>query len=201
MLKPDFITFTGVDDYTSIDRMKFLSKKYPIEWGILTGWSMPERMPSKNTIKKLLKEDMNFSLHLCGKDAKSFKEGSFKVPKEFKRIQVNGKIKDLKDLEEKSLLINKKIIIQQKDWNNETKLMQLFDTSGGRGLRSKTFPLHPGYFVGYSGGIGPDNVLEILKEINSSGKYWIDMETNIRTNDRFDLDKVELVCKLVYEKK
>jgi phosphoribosylanthranilate isomerase len=162
---------------------------------------MPERMPSKNTIKKLLKEDMNFSLHLCGKDAKSFKEGSFKVPKEFKRIQVNGKIKDLKDLEEKSLLINKKIIIQQKDWNNETKLMQLFDTSGGRGLRSKTFPLHPGYFVGYSGGIGPDNVLEILKEINSSGKYWIDMETNIRTNDRFDLDKVELVCKLVYEKK
>jgi len=34
---PRWITFTGLDEYTDIKRVRDLSAKYPIEWGILFG--------------------------------------------------------------------------------------------------------------------------------------------------------------------
>ena len=35
MRKPEFITFTGIDDRTDLVLADFLANRYPIEWGIL----------------------------------------------------------------------------------------------------------------------------------------------------------------------
>lgn len=48
----------------------------------------------------------------------------------------------------------------------------------------------------YAGGIGPDNVHEVARAIYSSGlpseRVSIDSESNLRTDDKLDLDKVRL---------
>ena len=49
---------------------------------------------------------------------------------------------------------------------------------------------------GYAGGISPENVVETVKSITEicETDFWIDMETGIRTNDKFDITKCEEVC-------
>lgn len=72
----------------------------------------------------------------------------------------------------------------------------LFDPSGGKGLSVHNWPLPPlGLHVGYAGGIGPDNVGEVIEAVSSvsSRDFWLDMESSIRTNEAFDLDKVRRV--------
>lgn len=76
----------------------------------------------------------------------------------------------------------------------------LYDRSGGHGIVPEKFPPGPNYMVGYAGGINPDNVLDILDKIEANYPFWIDMETGVRDeNDKFDLNNVEKICKLVYE--
>lgn len=57
--------------------------------------------------------------------------------------------------------------------------------------------------MGYAGGIGPDNVLEVLGDILLANGImdrptWIDMETGVRDeHDRFDLARVQRVLEQV----
>eukprot|EP00592_Proboscia_alata_P001082 CAMPEP_0194382380 /NCGR_PEP_ID=MMETSP0174-20130528/60157_1 /TAXON_ID=216777 /ORGANISM="Proboscia alata, Strain PI-D3" /LENGTH=299 /DNA_ID=CAMNT_0039167655 /DNA_START=34 /DNA_END=933 /DNA_ORIENTATION=+ len=83
----------------------------------------------------------------------------------------------------------------------------LLDESKGTGVLSKTYPAPPDeYDVGYAGGIGPSNIIDVLDAIRTSGKgraVWIDMESRLRSTkdgrDVFDLDKcyecIDAVCK------
>ena len=53
--------------------------------------------------------------------------------------------------------------------------------------------------IGYAGGISPDNVadkLTYLFENVRDGEFWIDMESGVRTDDWFDLDKVRRVLEI-----
>src|SRR5580765_5536083 len=43
--RPSFLTFTGADDQTDVERMLYLAKRYPIEWGILFS---PDRQGKEN---------------------------------------------------------------------------------------------------------------------------------------------------------
>lgn len=89
----------------------------------------------------------------------------------------------------------------------------LFDVSGGAGIVPKEWP-EPEYiessdgeteqyaYHGYAGGLGPDNVLAELERIrkvvdgvNETTRVWIDMETQVRTDERLDLDKVVAVLR------
>jgi hypothetical protein len=77
------------------------------------------------------------------------------------------------------------------------RLSALVDCSGGTGLEIKSFPKTPGLHLGYAGGISPDNVdgiLSILKDYTEP--YWIDMESGVRTDDKFDLCKVRKVLEI-----
>lgn len=84
----------------------------------------------------------------------------------------------------------------------------LFDSSGGNGASPSAWerPI-PGVRCGYAGGLGTDNLaaeLARITEVVASGHRhrhrahtWVDMESKLRTDDRFDLDKVQAVIETV----
>ena len=124
---------------------------------------------------------------------------------DFDRIQVNfrpswynyGALRGLAEA------IGRPIICQHRDQymfpDQDPRLQFLYDRSGGRGVPPKRLPKwhESNGFVGYAGGIGPGNVIDVLKGITAED-FWIDMESGVRTDDWFDLDKVEDVCRQVY---
>jgi phosphoribosylanthranilate isomerase len=107
------------------------------------------------------------------------------------------------------------VIIQQRDANNlavynaiknKVGISILLDASGGHGIDTKIVPLGlEGVKIGYAGGINPDNVAEKLSTLLDSeltNNFWIDMESGVRTDDWFDLDKAHKVletCKQVMQ--
>lgn len=78
----------------------------------------------------------------------------------------------------------------------------LFDRSGGNGISPKEWPKPlPNIFCGYAGGLGPENIAEELgriSEVVPEGEpIWLDMESKIRTDDKFDLTKVRACLQTV----
>lgn len=83
------------------------------------------------------------------------------------------------------------------------KFSVLLDASGGRGIDTpiKTLKVSQSgkiLKIGYAGGINPENVAEKLQYLinNVEGSFWIDMESGVRTDDWFDLDKVVKVLEI-----
>ena len=75
----------------------------------------------------------------------------------------------------------------------------LFDESGGSGCQVRAWSGLPDWYVGYAGGIGPDDVTESVTEIMTyrSKPFWIDMEGRVRDErDQLDMKKVERVLEL-----
>lgn len=72
----------------------------------------------------------------------------------------------------------------------------LIDGSGGLGIDTPISIYQSAEKIGYAGGISTDNVadkLTYLFENVRDGEFWIDMESGVRTDDWFDLDKVRRV--------
>lgn len=203
---PVHITFTGVDDCTDLKRMELLSAHYPIEWGVLIGSRSGEgRFPSVRTIRDLQGLDINVAAHLCGREADEFTRYVGNIYDFAKRIQVNRRDRDYDKIQLAVVQrrINKPVIVQWRKSFDEvprnSAFLHLFDRSGGRGQLPDEFPSQPDHLplVGYAGGISPDNVLEVISNLRAQ-HYWIDMETGVRTDGWFDLDKCKRVCELVF---
>lgn len=88
---------------------------------------------------------------------------------------------------------------------NETcaEFSMLFDASGGRGISPRAWraPVMPNHKMGYSGGLGPDNVICELGKINAvvpaTNDIWIDAEGKLKDPDtkQFDIKLAELyIC-------
>lgn len=79
----------------------------------------------------------------------------------------------------------------------------LFDASGGHGVALSDVPQPlEGIRCGYAGGLSPENlrnILENLKLAVGDAPIWIDMESGIRTDNEFDLDKVHSVLQQVQD--
>lgn len=207
MNHPSFLTFTGIDAQTNLMQARELSLTYPIEWGVLFSeerQGKENRYPSMEAIEYMLSEDaMNFSAHLCGRYAKAAMAGEdldLNLSR-FQRTQINHISPD----QGKALAFAapRKLtpIIQVRDleFPDDEGCAMLFDRSGGRGTLATEWPRHPGdRMVGYAGGISPETINDVLAAVDSSGPYWLDMETGLRTDDLFDLDKCEAVAKAVY---
>lgn len=75
MIKPNFITFTGIDERTDYDRVIDLSRRYPVEWGILfskRNQGQGGRYPSLVAISRFLEQveavgGVKLSAHICGR--------------------------------------------------------------------------------------------------------------------------------------
>lgn len=123
------------------------------------------------------------------------------------RVQVNSVECDanaIVTLQRFAVAIGKPVIMQ---WRGDTFPLAigidiLQDRSGGKGeVPDRWISPDPlckkargDAFIGYAGGLGPDVLRDQLPHIVKAAKgkrFWLDCESGIRTNDWFDISKVE----------
>lgn len=211
------VTLTGADETTSIERLIALSKGRPfVEWGFLLSPAEAgrHRFPSLGKIgeiaAKLSRAAIFCALHVCGGDAvQRFIDRDpdlIALADGYRRIQLNFNVRehafDLAALDRAISRWPTPVITQHNPANKEVwqKLSApnhqvLFDASSGRGISPPSWPAPLGDKIcGYAGGIGPDNIARVLREVARAAmgrKWWIDMEAKLRkpANDAFDLDR------------
>ena len=211
---PSFIAFTGVDDSALAGGLQELSSRYPIEWGILVDDDQTDKQlfPTRQERDKLLATPgLRWAAHVCGEQARRIAnapETADVALTGFQRLQVNHSFSGSSSAHiEKVVRFGRsrglRTLLQcSGEFPADSRLDWLFDVSFGTGVKPDRWPAAPdgGPFCGYSGGIGPDNVREIVAAIAapSDTAFWIDMESGVRSDERFDLAKCEAVCRAVY---
>lgn len=215
------VTFTGIDQRTDVNRLLEIQKKYPLaEFGFLisesaTGKNTNNRYPALITLQKFKNKNLNLALHVCGRLAREvIKEGTLNDVESFmgsyfgmfQRLQLNvacTKAKQqIEDTKGKQIIVQINLDVNESKANFElfkdTDVVFLSDKSGGQGTAGD-FDYFDMY-QGFAGGLNADNILEKKEEIDilSDYDYWLDMESGVRTDDWFDLDKVEEICRLLF---
>lgn len=215
-----YCSITGADDAVNIGDLAALSAQYPfVEWAILLlpGQAGKPRFPKPEWIKSFSAAHRNSfrAMHLCGQALLDFIAGdaeTLSLMAGFRRIQLNLNFGDMKGKYTPEKLVARvkespqwEFIIQYgKDdapllplLTNVPNHAVLFDTSAGRGISPDKWPAPlPDHFCGYAGGLSPENIqqnLKMMAEAAGDRTVWIDMESGVRTDDRFDLEKVRKV--------
>lgn len=220
------ITITGADDQVEPRDLVSLSLDYPmVEWGILRSEKRrgTPRCPSDKWIREFYLANWNWPIrtahHLCGSYARHALEGLDQNVdwadniSARSRIQLNGYTQfvrgggalNLRHWTQQCYAIilqcTDAAAVTTPDLSGSTggsEIQTLFDPSGGRGVPQVGWP-NFGRPCGYAGGIGPNNVAETIYSLEALGiEYWIDMESGVRTDDRFDLGKVKIVLERSY---
>ena len=222
-MKLKYVAITGADDDVAVADLNALSEKFSFaEWAILL---MPERMgqkrfPSADWIKNFVRkyEGEYKSMHLCGSAFLGFIKNDpavLNLMKGFNRIQLNlefGNVEGQYKIDDLLRQIKAhpefEFVIQYTDKRQDLlpRLLDipnhaiLFDGSAGSGVLPGSWPAPlSGHFCGYAGGLNPDNIrqnLEKIAKVAHGRETWVDMETGVRTDDRFDLKKVRRVFDL-----
>lgn len=215
-----YCSVTGADDAVDVEDLSALAVEYPfLECAILLlpARAGHPRFPSHGWIRDFSRRyrGANTAMHLCGEAFLGFVAGENEVldlMEGFRRIQLNLKFGDVEGKYDPAALAarvqsfpNWQFIIQYApDKQGILPLLRgvpnhavLFDASAGRGLLPEAWdvPLQ-GHFCGYAGGLNPGNIGENLRRIAAAAgdvETWVDMETGVRTDDRFDLAKVRQV--------
>lgn len=218
----DVVSLTGPDDVVNVVDLSKLADEFPkVEIAVLY---MPERegtkrFPSKKWIEtfKANYTGKHTAMHLCGSAFFSFLNDEPEVLELMKgigRIQLNLKFGDVPgSYEDKDLIAaicrhpETKFILQYTDDNahlldylQDVKNVDLlFDGSAGQGILPSHWPVsRDDFYCGYAGGLGPDVIEAEFEKIitaTQGKKYWIDMESGIRTNDELDFDKMRAVLR------
>ncbi len=212
------VTFTGIDARTKAAELIALYLEFPfVEFGFLlsdalTGKNRNPRYPAQVVLKAYKKAKLPMALHLCGKIAMDVVKKDdwatvYRMTGEympmFDRIQINA-------AQARHILPclrfpeGKQIILQMHDgndtmWNQYGTMPDVVgfqDNSGGKGIFEGVWRAPLGSFFGYGGGISPENLIEAVQGIQKicPTDFWIDMESGVRTNDRFDVKKCRSVC-------
>jgi hypothetical protein len=209
---PSFITFTGVDDDSLLPGMLALSARYPIEWGVLLDAAQEGAplFPVKAVRLAIQAAPLRLSAHICGGAAKAIVEG--REPgldlRGYSRVQINhsrsgSNSSEIRNSQQFAARHGVRSALQcQGDFPDDLRADWLYDVSFGTGVRPGTWPAigTQKTFCGYSGGLNPDNVADMLAGLTvpPGAEYWIDMESGVRTGSKFDLSKCEAVCRIVY---
>ena len=182
------VTITGADDAVSPRELCALSEEFPfVEWGILVSGTRQgsPRYPCHVWIEQLadfaLDEGMDCSVHFCGSFARGLMSYGDFPPSWlwFGRVQVNGWSGNLNEpfLD----VIRRRPVGWILQCGDEPgiqdaielartfemgRVSALFDASGGRGIEPFQWPVSPrALHLGFAGGIGPDNLVEVLRDI------------------------------------
>jgi hypothetical protein len=220
-MKLKYVTFTGADAFTSVKELQAISKEYPsVEWGILlskSGMGLKPRYPDRAVLDAIAGADgLKLSGHLCGawmrnmiKSGTLDKDGIGPIWDKLSRVQLNFSGAEALASEEIRLQEDKGFILQSGGVPlplqfNGGKFDVLYDGSGGRGILARDWPYAlAGKFCGYAGGLNPENISKQLQNITAAAEgaeFWIDFESGVRTDDKFDLTKVRKILEIIYEK-
>lgn len=168
--------------------------------------------------------NMNTAIHLCGSWARavmrapSINDALYNLCNGFDRVQVNLHADtwggDEVDVKTDALVYfannvhAEHVILQHRTgWLDvpikHPKIEYLFDVSAGGGVESFEHwpaPMHDLQRMGYAGGLGPHNFDKALHfaEQHSDHALWFDMERNVRSASRFDVNKVLDVCRIAW---
>lgn len=209
-MRPEFITFTGVDDDTDPHGLVQLADDYPVEFGLLFSpkrQGIEPRYPKLTTIEWLTEElPLRWAAHLCGADARAwlYEDRCEHDVRKFQRVQINTADPNIQPslIGNQAAKRNLRAILQCRgEFPHVSSVDVLFDASGGRGIVPAAWPEAVNTtFCGYAGGLRPDNVAEAVRVISTrTTRYWIDMESGVRDErDRFSLEKCRAVCEAVY---
>lgn len=165
-------------------------------------------------------ESVRRSIHLCGENSRRLQQNGevdlasaieiFAAAPECLRIQINGYDGKLTGPDfRRWLALQGEVILQCPNvstmlealelevWNPELSILR--DASGGRGepINRDQLRVLPRR-VGCAGGFTPDNVADFVdwfcrehrRLTPAERTFWIDVESGVRTDDEFDLDKV-----------
>lgn len=223
---PKLVTITGVDEQTDARRLKSLCTRYPVEFAMLRDPARAgrdARVPGADKVRDVTGqlEPDHLAFHLCGAYsdlAKRLDVAELKTHVDFgcvHRLQINSpdySPHDIVNLQQLHLATGCEIIIQ-----NRARVIPIFrglylldDDSSGRGVtpaqraRPHLNYAHSGMinFVGYAGGLAPDNLgeqLEVIAQVNPTVPYWIDVATGVRDkHNLLDLDRVELFLECAF---
>lgn len=219
------VTITGADDGVSPAALMHISKVYPfVEWGLLISFSRQgtPRYPRTSwlqTFQGMADGAIAAAGHLCGQSSREVFEG---LPPwcpgrgAFQRLQVNGFSSrppsdfaaSLKNWIEHQ---HEQIILQctsegamgdaEGYFGDLDNVAVLWDRSGGRGLAESGWPPPLSLPTGFAGGISKHNALAAITALKRkesiNDEFWIDLESGVRTDDRFDLEKVVQFLQLV----
>lgn len=209
------VTITGADDSVNPRELVRLSARYPwVEWGILLSESRQgrePRYPSAAWQRELSIHTeggaaVSLAGHLCGDLARAVLAGNMGPPAHsiYRRTQLNGFAKvwpttgvlaigrALARWMEVECILQVEDLVSQFAAGDVAKLAPnisaLWDQSAGRGITGATAAYQParGMRMGYAGGIGPDNVTQVLRELTAvpgDASFWIDMESKVRSAD------------------
>ena len=212
------ITFTGVDEETKLPSL-MARAGVGIEFAVLVGsrTGRAPRYPCRPFVFRFrdfcAEHGINSAIHLCGSYARGLLSNEIAVLdlcRGFGRVQFNAREGEYQyaQLRERSQRLGIAIIVQHRmGFDPGTlpcrDLEYLADRSGGRGISDLGLWSAPrGEWLavrcGYAGGIGPCNIVQAMDKVCSFGTgmsrgSWIDMESGVRTNDLFDLEKVDQV--------
>jgi hypothetical protein len=209
---PAYLTFTGVDSAESIPAMRALSARYPIEWGVLfdPGRRGEVLFPDAAVRDAIARAGVRLSVHVCGDIATAIVLGRNPAVQfaGFSRLQINhgragSTAEQIRNGRDFAARQGMRAVLQcQGAFPQEEGVDWLFDVSFGTGAAPREWPplsaSQP--FCGYSGGLGPNNVRGRLASapVAAGVSYWIDMESGVRTEGRFDTAKCAAVCEAVF---
>lgn len=211
---PAFIAFTGVDRADAVGAMQALARHFPIEWGVLVDDDRPDDLLFAGPdIRARLTAcpGLRLAAHVCGEQARRIANRPDDATIDlggFQRLQINhgfsGSVAaQVENCVRFARARSVRAVLQcLESFPADERLDWLFDVSFGTGKSPGRWPALPphGPFRGYSGGIRAENVRSVLAAIAAPDgvPYWIDMESGVRTDGRFDLAKCEAVCRAVF---
>jgi hypothetical protein len=211
--QPSFIAFTGVDSVETIAAMQALSRHFPIEWGVLVDDARDDLLFAGPDIRARLLEapGLYYAAHVCGEQAGLIANDPARATIDlagFQRLQVNHGFSGSTEVQiENCVRFGRSQRIRTmlqtlSAFPEDARLDWLYDISFGTGKTPESWPAltSTGPFCGFSGGIGAHNAADVVQAIAApaGSQYWIDMESGVRTDGRFDLAKCEAVCRAVF---
>jgi hypothetical protein len=222
-MKLKYCSITGADDAVEVGALSALAAEFPfLETAILLlpARAGTARFPKLEWIENFSKtyRGNNAAMHLCDDGFLGFVAGRpdiLELMRGFKRIQLNLKFGDVEGKYDPAELVARvrahpqwQFILQYTHdkkgllpaFQDVANHAVLFDESAGRGISPDSWdsPL-PGHFCGYAGGMNPDNVeanIKMIQKVAAGHVTWIDMESGVRTDDRFDLAKMRKVLEI-----
>jgi len=197
------------------------------EWAMMvstTHTGLAPRFPSLTTLEKIADLNIQKAVHLndslarCAAEDTGYPmETALQLVRGAKRIQINlfqeiDRYPEIfHKIQHKAITLSVQVVLQTYGFDipavatahNSTSrgsVVFLHDSSGGRGIAGDFEQPINGDFVGFAGGIRAENVLAKLEQIQAldfASPFWIDIESSVRTDDVFDLNKVERLLRLV----